>query len=145
EFPRSSDAGDVGPRSWKWLNPTPPTNELKAGFALNKDESWLVGSLGTVLHVKGSEVRVLQHGDDTVEYHSVWASSSEDVWVAGTSGRGGELLHWDGTSRFREFRTGGGPHIIDALWGTAKDDVWAVDPSSPAIWHWDGFRWNEEN
>jgi predicted small lipoprotein YifL len=60
-----------------------------------------------------------------------WATSESDVWIAGQP-----VMHWDGNS----WSTSASPPfdiVINAIYGTSRDDVWAVGtgPFGGAIWH----------
>ena len=73
----------------------------------------------------------------------VWASGPSDLWVVGGSISAGEgppavILHFDG-----ERWSWVDPPVvtpIKALWGIARDDVWAVGDEG-AILHFTGDRW----
>ena len=57
---------------------------------------------------------------------TIWGSSPDDVWLAGSLGR---LRHWDGAKwRAAEVSLDGLPvqKAIHAIWGSGPDDVWAV-------------------
>ncbi len=70
---------------------------------------------------------------------SVWASSPDDVWMAGPH----TLVHLDGdTWTTIEPPT---PEDLHSLWGTGPDDIWAVAGSansSGAVLHYDGASWS---
>jgi hypothetical protein len=53
------------------------------------------------------------------------------VWFGGT-----RIYRWDG-QRGQDFTDGRVP-AIEAMWGSADDDVWAV---GRGILHWDGKVW----
>ena len=60
-----------------------------------------------------------------------WASAPDDVYIAKS-----KLRHFDGT-RWTDIAID--DPIVNAVWGTARDDVWVGGASG--IWHFDGARW----
>ena len=64
-----------------------------------------------------------------------WASSDDDVWIPAQP-----VIHWDGTAWSAVDSPG--DLFINAIYGTSRDDVWAVGqgPFGGAIWHWDGAK-----
>jgi hypothetical protein len=57
---------------------------------------------------------------------TLWATGTDDVWLAGEKGR---LRHWDGTSwRVASVALDAWPvqNAINAIWGTGPNDIWAV-------------------
>jgi hypothetical protein len=72
---------------------------------------------------------------------SIWAASSNDVWVSGEIG----TMHYDGTAWTRYF------FRVQGLFGTSSTDVWAnvlsfnsggTPSGSPDLMHWDGSHWS---
>src|SRR6185436_15708151 len=51
---------------------------------------------------------------------------------------GSSVLHWDGKTW--AFVDSGTPNRLDAIWGSAANDVWAA--GNGTIVHWDGVRWS---
>lgn len=110
-----------------WLGPSTGRESLSAYGALRFDGSaWRLSSFGT--------------GDGWVAH--VWGSSTSDVWMA--LQMDGLLMHWNG-STWREVDSEMGTLFdFDDLWGTRKDDVWAVGSTSTSersLLHYDGTRW----
>lgn len=67
----------------------------------------------------------------------VWASATDDVWALAQDTT---LFRWDGKAWSRSKLPGS---QADAIWGRARDDVWAsVDGG---IQHWDGKAWTAES
>lgn len=99
-------------------------------FALDDDNAWAVG-YGTILRFDGenwSEIPDAPQGT----WEKVWASSPDDLWVAGEFN---DLVHWDGETwttitADTYFIT---PHD---MWGVSADNMWFAADSS--IFHWDG-------
>lgn len=88
-------------------------------------------------------------GERSDVHSAVWASSPDDVWVAGelrANERGSlapVLRHWDGAVwtavALAEDGNDVSPGSITSLWGTGPDDVWAA--VGGAIQHFDGESW----
>lgn len=80
---------------------------------------------------------------------AIWGSSDTDIWIvaneagdisgtklATNSDATSALLHWDGL-RWSAVQLG----EIHAIWGSSKDDVWAVGRSALFL-HYDGKDWS---
>jgi hypothetical protein len=67
--------------------------------------------------------------------HAVWASSTDNVWVAANAGH---LLHFDG-SNWSNVATPA-TATLRGLSGSSQTDVWAVG-NSGTILHYDGSQW----
>jgi hypothetical protein len=76
---------------------------------------------------------LLPQGNDVV---SIWASATDDVWVATLPG---PILHRNGDdwSSFN-LRSGKTDISVFAIWGSGPDSLWAV---GTAVAHWDGATW----
>ncbi|HEY8089184.1 MAG TPA: hypothetical protein VIF09_15100 [Polyangiaceae bacterium] len=73
-----------------------------------------------------------------VEMTGVWGSSFSDVWAVG---RGGTILHFDGTSWTRLPPIT--PEPLYDVHGSGPKDVWAV--GRHVVLHWDGTAWTSMN
>ena len=81
----------------------------------------------------------------------LWATSSNDVWIAGTVfelgvGSTAAVLHWDGTTLATVSNSPfspGGQYGATTIWAAAANDVWVGGSSSngPTLQHFDGVRW----
>ncbi|MFC1924439.1 hypothetical protein ACFLT3_00615 [Chloroflexota bacterium] len=72
----------------------------------------------------------------TRDLHSIWGSSSTDVFAVGDWGA---ILHYDGSS-WSEMSSGTTEDLW-AVWGSSSSDVFAVGESG-TILHYDGSAWN---
>ena len=66
---------------------------------------------------------------------SIWASATNDVWVAAGAGH---LFHFDGAN-WATWATPT-PTTIRGIWGSSRSDVWAVGIAGTAL-HFDGNSW----
>ena len=111
------------------------TESLGALQAFAPDDAYTLGSTG-LLHWDGAGWTPATALD--FDASCLWGATTTDLWIGGD----GDLVHWDGAA-VTSFRTavGGAPNI-NALFGTATDDVWASDVASPPhLWHFDGAQW----
>ena len=117
-------------------------------WAVKATEVWKTGSGGvekwdgavwnTMLAPSGTDPLGKQY------FGKIWASASNDVWVAG-----GTLRHFDGaswTDRTPNPLPDGGFAGIISISGVAADDVWTIrelvaGDGSP--YHWNGQAWTE--
>ena len=89
-----STATDGGP-----VNPCPLMtggqlrfdDDLHGVWAAAKDDVWLVGDKGRVLHWNGVALAPRATGT-TTDFQAVWGQGKNDVWMVGN----GQILHWDG-------------------------------------------------
>lgn len=80
---------------------------------------------------------LLEYGRLNVRtFESVWASGPGDIWAGGGQGY---LGHFDGEQWVLIDPWDRGPVRVDALWGFARDDIWAVGFDTVA--HYDGLAW----
>lgn len=94
---------------------------------------WASGSGGVVLWGDaGRWCEIKPHSFEHELARAVWADGPDFVLTA----LGDELHAWDGTS-WRRALEGLASEIVD-LWGSARDDVWAVGPE---LLHFDGDAW----
>ena len=117
------------------------------GTAAN--DVWVAGP-GTILHWDGGRWSNHHFADvapgTPKPLGGIWSRTPTDVWLATT----GAALHWDGAA-WSEFpapvtitagnvsEAGYRPNFR-ALWGSGKDDVWAVGDAR-SIAHWNGQTW----
>ena len=92
----------------------------------SSNDMYSVGDGGTILHFDGTQWTKMQSGT-TKDLHSIWGTSSHDIWASGTSSSKGTtiLLHYDGTSWLED-------PISVSKGGNATggfDYVWACDSS----------------
>lgn len=94
---------------------------------------WAVGANGTIAYWSGASW-IEDANTAEVTLRSVWANTA-DVWAVGDDAT---ALHWNLYDGWREL-TRATPKKLNAIWGSAADDVWAVGAD---IVHWDGLAWN---
>ncbi len=113
-------------------------------------ELWAAGEGGAILRQDDGDWTRVESGT-TEPLWTLWGSAQDDIWAAG--GRfeclGSPetpyvdsimLLHWDGTS-WKELDPGPYDGIISSIWGTGRDDAWAIiidDDGHDLALHWDG-------
>jgi hypothetical protein len=114
--------------------------ELYRLWGSGKDDIWATGDLIAV-HWDGHKWRPPKPEPPYVGYQAVWASSPENVWVAGW-GTGptrddayAVAARWDG-EQLNPIPVPG-INTISALWGSGSDDVWAAGGHG-AILRYDG-------
>jgi hypothetical protein len=69
--------------------------------------------------------------------HSVWGSSSSDIYACGELGA---ILHYDGSSW--SSMSSNTTLALYSLWGSSSNDVFAVGESSVIV-HYDGVSWSQ--
>lgn len=112
---------------------------LSAVFTLSPTDTWVVGYAypsddgpGLVLHFDG-ETWERQSTGAPDGFSTIWASSADNAWVAGSSGL---LYHYDGASWLQvESST---PYGINRMAGASPDDIWAL---GTGLLHFDGNSW----
>lgn len=92
---------------------------------------WLFGT--DVVHWDGTSYAKIEIPTEILG--GAWGSSAHDVW---TVGRGGILVHWDG-SVWSVVPSGSAVQLHDTF-GSGDRDVWAVGDGG-TILHWDGVAW----
>lgn len=99
---------------------------------------WAVGAGGGVFRGTGSSWMRLDHMITANVLYSVWAISTDDVWIAGER----IALHWNGQQLTRS------QLALEAgvsTWGASANDVWAVgraQAGGSSIARFDGTSWN---
>ncbi len=118
----------IDPSSHKWLGPI---------YVAGPGDVWLAPS--QILHWDGQAEAKVGCATAIDPLQVAWGSGENDVWVAGRRPYSGEtassLYHYDGKT-WSGGLTGG---AIDAIAGTAPDDVWTVGEE---IRHFDGKSWS---
>jgi photosystem II stability/assembly factor-like uncharacterized protein len=87
----SSDGGPVNPCPLMSGGQLRFDQDLHGVWAAAKDDVWLVGDKGRVLHWNGVALAPRASGT-TTDFQGVWGRSGDDVWLVGN----GQILHWDG-------------------------------------------------
>jgi hypothetical protein len=143
--------------SWSAVTvPTPSTpsrygSALRAVSAASSSDVWAVGG-GVIEHFDGTSWhlagRLFAHANNKGGYglEGVWALSRTDVWAVGgiISLRSYRpvIEHFDG-QHWETVMSASGSGVLDAISGTAADDVWAVGHTGhhTLVEHFDGTRW----
>lgn len=97
--------------------------QLESVWVAPDHVAWAVSSTGHVLRWDGAAWSVVAIAPAAL--HSVWGSSSTDIWVAGD---GGLVMHGTNVSGAVEFDVApiATSETINHLWGRSATDVWAV-------------------
>jgi hypothetical protein len=108
------------------------------------NDVWAAGDQGAAVHWDGTQWTTIPTGNSG-DYHGVWASASNDVWVAGAATPGnfppGAIAHWDGqmfNSIFSSASTLSGIAGHYAISATPNRDAGAYE-----IIGWNGQTWTE--
>lgn len=121
---------------WDLANPRPIGVDIHGIWG-----TWLVGQAGAVLRFDGTRATSVWEGPIDDVYDHVWASSDDDVWIAGRRGaRGYVVVH--GTNDVFEVDKTIGSQPVHALYGFAKNDVWMA-VGNGRMMHFDGAKWTE--
>jgi hypothetical protein len=113
-------------------------DDLVGAFARADDDIWAVGTQ-SLLRYDGHAWQPVPPAQTTnaQEFGTVWASASNDAWIAGWGDFPNSLQRWNGTA-FSVMP--GRPDLegyIDGVWGAAANDVWIVADDGTVV-HWDG-------
>jgi hypothetical protein len=132
--------------------PEPSGQVLRAAWGSGADDVWAVGDAGTIVHWNGAAWS-LATGAGSVDLRGLWSNGADDVWAVGARAGGALAQHWDGRAwtehpivdRSALVNGDGGPVILVGVWGTGRDDVWAVGLAGSAalVVHWDGRAWSK--
>ncbi len=114
--------------------PSGTTQHLFRVWGSARDDVWVVGTAGTILHFDGltwsSSASGIEH-----DLYGVWGSGPNDVWAVGASAA---MLHFDGLAWSPVVTGSERTTSINAVWGSEPNDVWAVGSE---ILHFDGSNW----
>jgi Carboxypeptidase regulatory-like domain len=126
-------------------------SDLRAIHGIATNDIWAVGSGGAAVHWNGSAWTRVETGTNST-LRGVWGSASDDVWAVGTcslvpgtvrdcesQSSDAVIMHWDGHAWSRV--ASGTRAWLNAVWGRAPDDVWAVGTSGEIL-RWNGLSWN---
>lgn len=113
-------------------------SHLKGVFSLSTTDKkntvvYAVGESGTVIRGDGESTWNVERntGAGTNTLSAVWASSKDDVWIAGTNGF---AARFNGTT-WQNFSLG--TESVTGISGTSAQDVWAVTLQG-SVFHFDG-------
>jgi len=122
------------------------TGEHRGAFAFDSSNVWMVGNSispqqGRIYYYNGSAWTLqTDMASNSSALYSVYAASSNDVWVSGNSGR----IHRssDGGSTWTVSTDTGGD-LWMGIHGLDNSNVWVVGDSKPAqILYWNGSNWS---
>lgn len=116
------------------------------------EDLWAVGQLfdipaATLVRFDGEGWSRVEGSVQPPASSSIWASSADDVWVAGN-----ELWRWDGADWAKidvSQALGGATATVTDVWGSGPDDVWVlaqveVEGLGPShVLRYDGTAWVE--
>ena len=119
-------------------------NGLNALWGSAADDIWGVGNSvddNKIFHYDGNMWKRVSDSITDRELYAIWANSDDDVWVGGSAGT---ILHRDefGWSKVESGKIA----IVEAMWGSGPNDVFAVGRASPNgvnALHWNGIDWTE--
>jgi hypothetical protein len=108
---------------------------------------WLVGERGRSTHWDGAAFTEIACGTNATLFGG-WASAPNDAWAVGgtpdqPSATNDVVLHWDGTSWKPEALPETKKVALFKVWGTSKDDLYAVGEAG-VIWHRVLGAWRRE-
>lgn len=116
------------------LPPLPSRSNLYAVWGSGRDDVWVVGDSGSLLHGDGILWTAVTPVTDR-GLRAVWGSGRADAWAVGERGAG---LRWNGRSwSALPMPT---QAWLNGVWGSGRGDVWAVGDSG-TILHFDGRAW----
>jgi hypothetical protein len=118
---------------WCWTHPLPSGDRFVDAFQVAADDVWLVGAAGTIVRFAGGKLSAIPSPTSTLA--AIWATEPDDVWVGGRAGQ----YHWDGEAWSQiGIRTSPTARGVNAFWGCAPNDIWAMGPIAT---RWDGQDW----
>lgn len=119
----------------RWTRTTFPNTVAPTGiWASATDDVWIVSSSFHRAHWNGRRWSIVESpGGES----GIWGSAADDIWVSMTST--GAMGRYDG-ARWSLVPTGRAAGTL-AVFGTARDDVWAIGVDGAAL-HYDGTRWS---
>lgn len=125
----------------------PGSIQLVKVFGLESGEAYAVDQSGTILRWDRSDWSVTRDPSPTFTdlLFDVWASSPNDVWIAGEP-----ALHFDGLMWSEVALPASAAFVFppSAVWGSARDDVWMVgdtfrEGARGELFHFDGVSWSD--
>jgi hypothetical protein len=135
----------------QWTTGFLPTHELETVWGTGLNDVWAVDASQVLYHFDGQGWTTVLEIRLGCPRTTIWGTSSSDFWLG--SECSAPPSHWDGMNLDL---SGGTTGLIDGLWGSRDDDVWAVgdisaasaltpDPYADAglILHWNGLSWDQ--
>ncbi|QOJ28390.1 MAG: hypothetical protein HRU80_05670 [Ignavibacteriales bacterium] len=123
-------------------------------WGFNENNVWGVGAVqlpggaSNVIYWNGSGWEIVPSNLQFYLY-GIYGFSANQIWVVGNGNYNwGGVAFWNGTS-FTEYKFDADKpeyadtiYALNAVWGSAPDDVWAVGQRGTII-HWDGNKWKK--
>ncbi len=108
--------------------PADPRRALTSVWGTSKNDVWVVGSAGTIIHFDGTEWKSTSV-ETTRTLFSVGGSGPDDVWIVGTYGT---IYHGPGfdagTANWKHTPiipyTSGSERTLSHVWSASPDDIW---------------------
>src|SRR6185436_5940012 len=123
------------PSEWEWENPRPFGDDLTQVWSAGPDDTWAVGTCGTIVHWNG-QAWTRQTGQPDDGWWGLWGRAANDVWIVGDRGR---IAHHAGKAWSQI------PAPTDqrlrAVWGAGGTEVWAVGEGGTIV-RWNGSAWS---
>ena len=139
-------SGDSGSATWTRVHADDPASMLAVWGSSAKDV-WVVGSRSelaggpTIYRYDGTTWTKVDSKQTSLDLW--WVFGFEDEVFFG--GSGGTILRYRG-GEFEKMVTPRMSGTIFGIWGTARNDLWAVGTAVAAgaiVWHFDGTNWSE--
>jgi len=118
--------------AWQRIQ-NPSQGDLRAVWGSLRNELWLVGRRGLVLHFKNGHPEQLP--SPSLEYLSVWSSEPGQAWAAADDGT---VVRFQSGAAAQPMRPVAS--ALHALHGTSPGDLWAAGTGG-ALVHFDGQAW----
>jgi len=123
---------------WSFEDPVVDGGAMRDMWGTGDDLFVLVEPGGVVSSAK-DWAGVVADGDP-IRGRAIWASSSDDIWVIGSSGDG--FRHWDGTT-WSDVAGPAGTTGLNEIWGSSPSNIFAVGDLGSAV-HFDGRTWGTQ-
>jgi hypothetical protein len=120
---------------------TPTGQTLFDVVTLAPNDTYAVGTVGTLIHYDGSAWSSVSI-PTTADLRALWAIGTNDVYAVGGPTPGpGVVLHYDGTG-WTEITTGA-VSALGGVWASSSTDVYVVSAQvvSPDVRHFNGTTW----
>ncbi len=137
--------------TWKDVSPNSSHGSLSGKlsgsgmFAFSENDYWLVHGV-LLFHCVGGFAEEFRTDtlSRTAPLHTIWGSSSKDLFAVGD---GGTILHYDGAAWTR--MNSGTTKDIGHIWGPSDKNIWAAGwnqtKNVSVLVHYDGVSWQEVN
>jgi hypothetical protein len=119
-----------------------PEVSLIRSVAGDADDVWFGCDEGEILHHDGAELAI-EDFRAPLSVNGLSIQGADDVWAVGYEYASGNVWHFDG-ERWSDASVAPTRFDLNAVWGRAVDDVWAVGEGGLKL-HFDGERWSERS